>query len=126
VSGKRKRKVGLVRIICTDPYHRDTAEFARRGFHFVCAMELFPVQTNVRGESRPFSLNMNGVSSAAIAPVKQALRVYGEHVYKFECSCGRDVQRAEFKLVDLVVPMLAAAAAVDHLATRVDLDITTL
>ena len=42
MGGKRRPKPG-VRVICTDEYHRDTKEFARQGFHFLCMMRLFPM-----------------------------------------------------------------------------------
>ena len=114
-----------MRVVCTDRYHRDTEEFTRRGFRFLEALELLPVHTNAPA-SRSFTLNRKSISSDQMAPVKAGRREHGEHVYRFKCSCGRDEQHAEFKLVDLVVARFKAACAVDPRATRIDLDITTI
>jgi hypothetical protein len=72
------------------------------------------------------TLNWKGISPAQIAPVKPIIKAQGEHVFRFECSCGRDVQRTEFKLLDRVTALFKAAVSADPRATRVDLDITTI
>ncbi len=73
-----------------------------------------------------FTLNRKGISAAAIAPAKPVVRADGQYLYWFECTCPRDVQRLESKLVDHVLALIAAAGAADPLTARVDLDITTI
>jgi len=119
VSGKRRPKPG-VRVICTDEYHRDTEEFARQGFHFLCMMRLFPMADG------GFWPNLAGVSAAAVAPVKRSIHPDGQRVYQFTCSCGLDLQRLENKLVEHLLTLVSATGATDPLTGRVDLDLTTL
>jgi hypothetical protein len=73
MSGKRRPKPG-VRVICTDEYHRDTEEFARQGFHFLCMMRLFPMADG------GFWPNLAGISAAAVAPVKRGIHPDGQRV----------------------------------------------
>jgi len=120
VSGRRRRTPGLlrVRVICRDPFHRDTAEYRRRGFHFVCALDCHPVP-----EGR-YALGLADYGRQAVGPGKD-IHADGQFAYKLLCSCGRDVQLRDTKLGDGVVALFVAAWAEDPRATRVDLNIAT-
>ncbi len=122
MSGRRRRTPGVlhVRVVCTDPYHRDTEEFARRGFHFVCAMD------SLDKADGGFTLSLADYGRAAVGPTKGAVHADGQFTYKLLCSCGRDLQLGETKLVDGVTALFAAARAADPRATRIDLDIAIL
>ena len=121
VSGRRRRTPGLlrVRVICRDPFHRDTAEFARRGFHFVCALDCTPVPDG------RYALGLADYGRGAVGPGKH-LHADGQFAYKLLCSCGRDLQVRETKLVEGVTVLFAIAHAEDPHVTRVDLDIAIL
>lgn len=119
MSGKR-RNPGLIRIICTGSFHKDERGFHRHGFHFVKEMRL------LRFEDGSYTINDAHVSSAVFAPVKPAHRVADERVHWFECTCGRDFQRQDRKLMPHVMALYVAAGAPYPGATRIDLDITTI
>jgi len=119
MSGRRHRTPGLlrVRVICRDPYHRDSAEFGRRGFHFIHAFDCTPL-----ADGR-YALGLADYGRQAVGPGKNA----AEDVpltYKLRCNCGRDVQLRETRLVEGVTVLFAIAHAEDPQATRVDLDIS--
>jgi hypothetical protein len=119
MSGKRRSKPG-VRVICTDSYHRDSEEFARHGFRFLCKMELLPMTAG------GYWLNLAGLSPAAVSPVKRVVHPGGERTYCFKCTCGRYLQRHGDKLMAAILARIAATGATDPLAARIDLDITTI
>ena len=119
MGGKRKAEPG-VRVICTDQYHRDSEEFARRGFRFLHMMELRPLADG------GYSLSERGISPAAVHPVKPVAHGDDGFLYQFKCSCGRDLQRRGNNLVGKVLSLIAATGTADPLAARVDLDITAI
>lgn len=126
LSGKRKRTADLVRIICTDRYHRDTTEFATQGFRLLCLAELVP------WEAGSFALRERGISSAVMTRVKRSLVVrelgHGAWTYQFKCEgnrgCGRDPQMHEDRVLAIVMALFGLEREKDPRATRIDLDIT--
>jgi hypothetical protein len=116
----------LVRLICTDQYHRDTAEYAAGGFHLLCVAELVPL------EARGFTLRERGISPAVMTRVKRALVVrelgHGAWTYQFKCEgkrgCGRDPQMHEDRLLQIVMELFRLKRDQDPRPTRIDLDIT--
>ena len=131
MSGRRKRTQGLVRVVCTDGYHRDTAEFARYGFHRLCPLVFDPAadpRLTLDPKSTAWMRTSRTVGDFPVqmAPVKSSRRADGQWTYQFRCSCGLDLQRLESGLMDHVTALLGAAYAADPRATRVDLDITTI
>jgi hypothetical protein len=119
VSGRRRRPE-RVHITCTDSFHRDTAEFARRGFHFVCALDCLPVADG------GFTLSLADYGCAAVGPAKDAARVDGGFTYKLLCSCGRDLQLRDTRLIAGAAALFAAARAADPRARRIAVDIAIL
>jgi hypothetical protein len=116
VSRGRKPKPNLVRIICAARSHWDEPKFKRNGFHLVELMELLPMADG------GYTLNRLGLSPAMKAPVK---RHPSPFVYVFYCTCERNLQLQEPKLMPRVLARYEAAGVAPG-AARIDLDITTL
>ena len=135
---RNHRKAGIISFICTDTYHHDTREFREQGHHLVGALRM-----GLRPDGKGTSLVWHGagprsreavlrtedskvtLSSPGIVPrlpIKESRRPDGLWVYKFSCPCGRDPQRLESYLAELVTRYRAA----NPLATRIDIDITSI
>lgn len=150
MSGRhhRHRTPGVVRVICTDPYHQDTPEFTQRGHHYIDTLKLWwkAGQPNAglawrgdRPKAEAVVGRMDGGGSDHVRPIAENLGLMWRNaqrttivkdyrradslwVFRFRCPCGRDVQRLESYLVELVLRYSAANPA----ATRFDLDITII
>ena len=96
---RNHRTPGIVRVVCTDPYHEG-------GEHYLRTMKLTDAGlVAIRGQG-----------------VKDIRHENGDLTYRFACICGRDPQRHWSDLSRIVLAMFA----VNPGATRITLDITTL
>ena len=78
---RNHRKAGVIRIICTDSYHHDSAEFARTGYHYLVALHMAQRQD---GSASPIWIGNGKVGG----PMKSYRRPDGSWIFRFRCSCG--------------------------------------
>jgi hypothetical protein len=95
---RNHRKPGVVRFVCTDARHRGSGEFRELGHHHVYTLRLAE-----KADGTP-ALFWEGVDG----PVKDRRRENGEWVLRFCCSCGRDPQRGEGDVLEIVARHQAA------------------
>lgn len=98
------RNPGGVWIICTDLRHKRSREWAEHGRHHLTTLML--AERAQDSDAPRVTLHWDGNSPNA--PVKDRRRSDGQWVFKFRCSCGRDVQRSESHLVDVAQRYAAA------------------
>lgn len=132
MSHNRPRHGIILRIICTDSYHRDTRQFAERGHHYIGTLRPAyggaglrwhgPRRESDEIETRDRKVTMTGSGFKLPLPVKMWRTEDDKFVYRFDCTCGLDVQRHESDLAEIVKERYAANPGV----TRIDIDITTL
>lgn len=108
---RNHRKPGVVRFICTDARHRDSDEYRKLGHHHVYTLLL------AEKADGSLALFWEGVDG----PVKDRLRGNGEWVLRFRCACGRDPQRGETDILEIVARYQAAFPG-----QRPEIDITRL
>lgn len=109
-----------LRVICTAEYHRDTPEFAERGFHHLGTMQMRKYEPDRRRPAARFIDDTMFVKNGTIeiAMIRRSFR----YVLRFRCACGRDPQIGEDYILDRAKQYFAANPGI----TRVDLDIMTL
>jgi hypothetical protein len=95
--GRNRRNPSVVWVTCTDPRHKGTRDWQQRSYHLVAKLQFAERSENSRGPR--ITLHWDGDSSDP--PVKNRRHDDGEWVFRFRCTCGRDVQRAESALVDI-------------------------
>jgi hypothetical protein len=116
MSRGRRPRSDLIRVICTDSRHWAEPKFIRHGFHLIELMTLLPLANG------GYTMNALGVSPAAKYPVK---RHPSPFVYVYPCTCGRNLQMEDPKIMPRVLALYEAAGVAPGTA-RIDLDITTL
>ena len=97
------RRPGVVRITCTDPLHEGTRQWQKNGYRHVSTLYMAERADNSDG---PRVTLYGGDGPDAL--MKDRRRSDGQWVFRFRCTCGRDVQRAEADLVDIVQRYTAA------------------
>jgi hypothetical protein len=103
MMSRSHRRSGVVRITCTDPSHKGTREWLQNGYRHVTTLYLAERAENSAGP--PVTLYGG---EGPDAPMKDRRRSDGQWVFRFRCTCGRDVQRAESDLVDIAQRYTAA------------------
>lgn len=105
---RNRRRPGVIRITCTDPFHRDEPGFAEQGHRHVGTLR--PVQGGYAWHARPgmpadpAPAGGNSVDwGRQLGPLKNYRAGDMTEVWRIRCTCGRDVQRG--------IPEIAAIAA---------------
>ena len=111
------RRRGAIWITCSDPSHKGTRKWERRGYRHLTTLLL---AERAHGGDGP-RMTLAWDASRPDAPVKDRRRGDGQWVLRFRCRCSRDVQRAEADLVEVVQRYAAAFPG-----RRVEIDIVRL
>jgi len=114
---RNRGNAAAVRIVCSDSRHKGTREWEQHGYRNVTTLQLAERAGNSEGPR--VTLHWDGDSPDA--PAKDRRRDDGQWVLRFRCRCGRDVQRAESDLVDIVQRYAAAFPG-----RRVEIDLVRL
>ncbi len=111
---RNHRKPGIVRVVCTDAYHRDSAEFAEYGHHYLGTLRIRKYEDIRKPAIRPYDDTM----------FLKAPGMYRgpDFTVRFRCACGRDYQRHDSELLPVLKQLFEAEPG----ATRVTVDIATL
>jgi hypothetical protein len=115
---RSRGNAGAVRIVCRDPRHKGTREWEQHGYRHVATLQLAERAENSEGPRVTLFSDDNRPDAPAM---KDLRRDDGQWVFKFLCSCGRDVQRAESHLVDIAQRYAAAFPG-----RRVEIDLVRL
>jgi hypothetical protein len=116
---RNHRKPGVIRVICTDGYHHDEPDFARLGHHYIGTLRLAyrrgfadsgfrwhgprEALDTIETRDRKLSMSMPGTPLTELPlPVKMWRTEDDKPVFRFRCTCGRDVQRHDEHLADVV------------------------
>lgn len=114
---RARRAPSVVWITCTDPWHRDTRDWQEHGFRLVARLQFAE-----RAETSPAPrVTLQWDVNSPNPPVKNRRREDGEWVFRFTCSCGKDVQRDESYLVETAQRYAAAFPG-----QRVELDLVRI
>src|SRR5579859_3436802 len=97
---RNHRKPGVVRVVCTDAYHRDSAGFAEHGHHYLFTMRLHKHEDTRNPAVRPYDGTMS----------LRAPEIYRgpDYTVRFACSCGRDYQRHDTELLPVLKQLFEA------------------
>lgn len=134
------RKPGIVRVLCTRPFHQGTDEWARFGHHHVTNLRMVEIRGRARliwpgAAQRTRTVDVTVPTSdggrhvlfshrtTVGAPMK-FWRVIGEErfwMFRFRCPCGLDVQRPESELLEY-----AQRYAAERPGERIPLDIVSV
>jgi hypothetical protein len=114
---RNRRSPDIVRITCTDSFHRDTGEWARYGHAHLLNLREVEGRDRMRlivpGAKQRTRLVETTTPDGALvlfereedpqSPVKDYRLVGPEQflIFRFRCQCGRDVQRPENELLDI-------------------------
>jgi hypothetical protein len=111
------RSPDIIRITCTDTFHRDSAEWARYGHHWLLNLRLLEAKDRVRltvpgSQQRTRTVQVTTPGGSLVlfehkvdpqSPVK-GYRLAGDDrylIFRFRCGCGRDSQRPENDLLEI-------------------------
>jgi hypothetical protein len=135
--GRNHRHPGIVRITCTDPYHRDSDEWARHGHHWLLNLRQIEGRDRTRlivpGERQRTRLVETTTPDGTLvlfereedpqSPVKDYRLVGPERylIFTFFCQCGRNPQPREDKLLEV-----AAGYRAVFPGRRVEIDLMRL
>jgi hypothetical protein len=134
---RNRRSPGIVRMICTDAHHRDGAEWARYGHHWLLNLRQVEGRDRTRlivpsEKQRTRMVQVTTPDENLVlfehqvdprSPVKD-YRLAGDErylIFRFRCPCGRDVQRTESQLLDIV-----ARYQTEFPGQRVEIDLVRL
>jgi hypothetical protein len=128
---------GVVRITCSDPYHRDSEKWARYGHHWLLNLRQVEGRDRTRlvvpGEKqRTRTVQVTTPDGSLVifereedpqSPVKdyRLVGVARYLIFRFQCRCGRDPQRLENELLEF-----AARHREELPGQRVEIDIVRL
>lgn len=134
---RSRHSPGVVRITCTDPYHRDSDEWARCGHRHLLNLRQIEARDRPRlivpgARQRTRMVQVTTPDGSLVlferradpqSPIKD-YRLSGDArylIFRFQCSCGRDPQRPENELLEI-----AARHREELPSRRVELDLVRL
>lgn len=111
---RNHRIPGIVRVVCTDPFHHESAGFAQHGYRYLCTLRLHKYEDIRNPAIRPFDDTMH----------LRAPDMYRgpDFTVRLHCTCGRDYQRHDSELLAVLKQRFEAEPG----ATRITVDIMTL
>jgi hypothetical protein len=131
------RRPGVVRIVCTDTFHRDTEEWARYGHHHLLNLRQVEVHGRARlivpgAKQRTRTVQVTTPDGSLVlfeqeedpkSPIKPYRLVGDERhfIFQFQCSCGRYPQRREDELLGIAARFREAFPG-----RRVEIDLVRL
>jgi hypothetical protein len=131
------RHPDVVRVVCTDSYHRDSEAWARHGHHWLLNLRQIEgpdrprlIVPGARQRTRMVQVTTPDGSLVLFErradpqlPVKD-FRLVGDArylIFRFQCECGRDPQRPESDLLEI-----AARHRGELPGRRVEIDLVRL
>lgn len=134
---RNHRRRGVVRIICTDPFHKDSEDWVRYGHHWLLNLRQVEGRDRARlivpgARQRIRTVQVTTPDGSIVlfehdvdpqSPVKDYRLVGPERylIFRFRCPCGRDPQPLESDLLEI-----AARYREELPGRRVEIDIARL